>query len=111
MGLFSRNNNKIEKPKVILELRSPGCPITAIVEQDNRTAYFYLFGDNEDFGTKSCWIRNLNAAPNEIETKLMEKGIPPMLTKEFANFRKDRKNLMLILWKLFGWKKEMERRY
>ncbi|WP_433834392.1 suppressor of fused domain protein [Flavobacterium anhuiense] len=85
MGLFSRNN-KIERPKVILELRSPSCPITAIVEQDNRVAYFYLFGDNEDFGVKSCWIRNLIKAPDEIEVKLMEKGVPPMLTKEFCKF-------------------------
>jgi len=102
MGLFSRNNNKIEKPKVILELRSPGCPITAIVEQDNRTAYFYLFGDNEDFGTKSCWIRNLNAAPDEIETKLMEKGVPPMLTKEFCKFPEGQEELnannLEIVW-------------
>lgn len=79
MGLFSRNNKKIEKPKVILELRSPSCPITAIVEQDNRTAYFYLFGDNEDFGVKSCWIRNLDVAPEEMEVKLMEKGVPPIV--------------------------------
>ncbi|MBS7256117.1 suppressor of fused domain protein [Flavobacterium branchiicola] len=86
MGLFSRSDNKIEKPKVVLELRSPNCPITAIVEQDNRVAYFYLFGDNEDFGVKSCWIRNLIAAPKEIETKLMEKGVPPLLTKEFCKF-------------------------
>ncbi|GAA3760348.1 suppressor of fused domain protein [Flavobacterium ginsengiterrae] len=85
MGLFSRSN-KIEKPKVVLELRSPSCPITAIVEQDNRTAYFYLFGDNEDFGVKSCWIRNLTAAPEEMEIKLMEKGVPPMLTREFCKF-------------------------
>ncbi|MFB9077874.1 suppressor of fused domain protein [Flavobacterium procerum] len=85
MGLFSRKN-KIEKPKVVLELRSPSCPITAIVEQDNRTAYFYLFGDNEDFGVKSCWIRNLVKAPEKIEIELMEKGVPPMLTKEFCKF-------------------------
>lgn len=86
MGLFSRNNNKIEKPEVVLEFRSPSCPITAIVEQDNRTAYFYLFGDNEDFGVKSCWIRNLTVAPEMIEVKLMEKGVPPMLPKEFCKF-------------------------
>ncbi|MFD2941188.1 suppressor of fused domain protein [Flavobacterium notoginsengisoli] len=100
MGLFSRNN-KIEKPKVVLELRSPSCPITAIVEQDNRTAYFYLFGDNEDFGVKSCWIRNLSKAPEEIEVKLMEKGVPPMLTKEFCKFpegqgRLSEKNLEIV---------------
>ncbi|AWK03459.1 hypothetical protein HYN56_04165 [Flavobacterium crocinum] len=101
MGLFSRNN-KIEKPKVILELRSPSCPITAIVEQDNRTAYFYLFGDNEDFGVKSCWIRNLSKAPEEIEVKLMEKGVPPMLPNEFCKFPDGQESLneknLEIVW-------------
>lgn len=101
MGLFSRKN-KIEKPRVLLELRSPNCPITAIVEQDNRTAYFYLFGDNEDFGMKSCWIRNLTKAPEEIEVKLMEKGIPPMLTKEFCKFPEGQESLnkknLEIVW-------------
>ncbi|PBI87591.1 Suppressor of fused protein (SUFU) [Flavobacterium sp. ACN2] len=101
MGLFSRNN-KIEKPEVLLELRSPSCPITAVVEQDNRTAYFYLFGDNEDFGMKSCWIRNLTEAPEKIETKLMEKGVPPMLTKEFCKFPKGQEALssdnLEIVW-------------
>lgn len=86
MGLFNKSNNTIEKPKVILESRSPSCPITAIAEQDNRTVYFYLFGDHEDFGVKSCWVRNLTVAPEELETKLMEKGVPPMLTKEFCAF-------------------------
>ncbi|MEO8535760.1 MAG: hypothetical protein ABI441_18535, partial [Flavobacterium sp.] len=102
MGLFNRSGNKIEAAKVILELRSPGCPITAIVEQDNRTAYFYLFGDNEDFGTKSCWIRNLDGAPDEIEAKLMGKGVPPMLTKEFCKFPEGQEELeannLEIVW-------------
>ncbi|MBL0736385.1 suppressor of fused domain protein [Flavobacterium sp. GN10] len=101
MGLFSRNN-KIEKPKVLLELRSHSCPITAIVEQDNRTVYFYLFGDNEDFGMKSCWVRNLIEAPEKIETKLMEKGVSPMQTKEFCKFPKGQEALIAdnseIVW-------------
>ncbi|MCP2026228.1 hypothetical protein L1276_001372 [Flavobacterium sp. HSC-32F16] len=102
MGLFNRNSNKIEKARVVLELRSPSCPITAIVEQDNRTAYFYLYGDHEDFGVKSCWIRNLSGAPIDIEEKLMEKGIPPMLTKEFCKFPEGQKTLdesnLEIVW-------------
>ncbi|WP_343696003.1 suppressor of fused domain protein [Flavobacterium sp.] len=72
------------------------------MEQDNRTAYFYLFGDNEDFGMKSCWIRNLTKAPEEIEVKLMEKGIPPMLTKEFCKFPEGQESLnkknLEIVW-------------
>ncbi|MRX39015.1 hypothetical protein GJU43_06990 [Flavobacterium sp. LC2016-23] len=102
MGLFKRNNNKIEKAEVLIEERSHSCPITAVVEQDNRVAYFYLYGDNEDFGMKCCWIRNLMEAPKELEEKLMEKGIPPMLTKEFCKFpegqTKLNRNNLEIVW-------------
>ncbi|WP_293303879.1 suppressor of fused domain protein [Pedobacter sp. UBA5917] len=85
--LFSSEKEKYQSPKVLLELRSPNCPITAVIEQDNRVAYFYLWGDKEtDFGIKSCWVRNFIAAPVKIETNLIEKGIPPMLTNTFCRF-------------------------
>lgn len=84
MGLFSRKGKEPEKPEVLLSLRSHSCPITAIVEQDNRVAYFYLWGDTEQFGVKSCWIRNLSEAPKQREEKLMNKGIPPMMPKAYC---------------------------
>ncbi len=81
-NIFGSNKEDFEKPNVLLEEPSPSCPITAIIEQDNRTAYLYLWGpEDSSFGVKSCWIRNLKEAPDDVESKLMEKGIPPMLPK------------------------------
>lgn len=77
-----RGKEKVIEPTVLLEEQSPCCPITAVVEQDNRVAYFYLWGPEESsFGVKSCWIRNLEEAPSEIEFKKIKKGISPMLPK------------------------------
>ena len=85
--LFGSDATKREKPEVLMELRSPACPITAIVEQDNQVAYFYLWGDEDsDFGVKACWIRNLDEAPINADLKQMEEGIPPMLTKAYCRF-------------------------
>ncbi len=85
--LFSSKKEEFIKPEVLLEENSPNCPITAIVEQDNRVAYLYLWGpENSSFGTKSCWIRNLKEAPAQKEVNLIQKGIPPMLPKQFCKF-------------------------
>ncbi len=65
---------------VLLEEQSPHCPITAIVEQDERAAYFYLWGDEETrFGVKAVWIRNLQKAPKGDDEKMMKIGVPPMM--------------------------------
>lgn len=67
-NLFSKG--KSSQPQILLEERSPLCPITAIVEQDEEVAYLYLWADqNPGFGvggTKACWIRNLKPAPPKI---------------------------------------------
>ncbi len=101
--IFSRKEQEFQKPEVLLEEQSPSSPITAIVEQDNRVVYFYLYGpENSNFGIKSSWVRNLKEAPNELEEKLMNKGIPPMLPKEFCKFpqgqEKLNKNDLKIIW-------------
>lgn len=44
---------------------SPNGNIQAIVEQDDRVAYFYLHGaPDTEFGVRACWIRNLE--PNTV---------------------------------------------
>lgn len=101
--LFSSKRKKTEKAEILLEEKSPSCPITAIVEQDNRVAYFYLWGpENSNFGVKSCWITNLKEAPIESEEKLMDKGIPPMLPKKFCKFPQGQEKLhrkdVRIIW-------------
>lgn len=100
--LFSSGNEKT-KPQVLIESMSPLCPITAIVEQDERAAYFYLWGDkNTNFGIKSCWIRNLVHAPQSLETDLVKKGIPPLLTATFCKFPEGQPPLktedLAIIW-------------
>ena len=43
---------------------SPYGLVQAVVEQDERVIYFYLFGaEHTDFGMRSCWVRNLRPAP------------------------------------------------
>jgi len=94
--LFSSRSKALQKAQVLLEVQSPTCPITAIVEQDKRVAYFYLYGpEHLKYGIKSCWIRNLKKAPIKLETQLMNKGIPPMLPKAFCKFPEgqNRRNL------------------
>jgi hypothetical protein len=102
-NIFSSKKKEFQKAEVLLEEKSPSCPITAIVEQDNRVVYFYLWGsENSNFGVKSCWVRNLKEAPNKQEKSLMDKGIPPMQTKNHCKFpegqEKIEKNDLSIIW-------------
>ncbi len=68
-------------PMVLLETVSPNGGVLAVVEQDADTCYFYLKGDDPDFGIKSCWVRNLRTAPEQIDVARMREGIPPMLPR------------------------------
>lgn len=67
---------------VLLEDQSPHGNVVAVVEQNDRVAHFYLFGEEgSDFGVRSCWVRNLKHAPTDpqlLKTD-MEAGIAPML--------------------------------
>ena len=101
--LFSSKEQVHKNPEILLEARSPSCPITAIVEQDARVAYFYLWGpENSNFGVRSCWIRNLIQAPERVEKGQMEKGFPPMLVKEYCRFPEGQERLnkrdLTIIW-------------
>ncbi|MEO1450019.1 MAG: suppressor of fused domain protein [Bacteroidota bacterium] len=102
-NLFSGSGNSNQEPEILLEARSPLCPIHAVVEQDDRVAYMYLGGQKHSpFGTKACWIRNLQPAPEEIETGLMEDGIAPMMPQAFCKFPDGQKPLekedLEIVW-------------
>jgi hypothetical protein len=59
---------------------SPNINVEAIVEQDDRVAYFYLRGDPQiEFGLRTCWVRNVRPAPKDLDVKGMRRGTPPML--------------------------------
>ena len=75
----------MSEPEVILEEVSPHGNLEAIVEQDDRVAHFYLRSPEfENFGLKTCWIRNLQKAPDTLDVEGMRQGVPPMLPKEFC---------------------------
>ncbi len=100
--LFS-SKEEIQKAEILLEERSPICPITAIVEQDTNVVYFYLWGsESSNFGVKSCWVRNLKEAPETIDESELKKGNPPMQTKQFCRFSKGQEKLkkedLEIIW-------------
>ena len=59
---------------------SPYGNLDAIVQHDGRAVYFYLNGD-ESFGTRACWIRNLQAAPLVINQTELQAGLPPLMPK------------------------------
>lgn len=66
--------------EVLLEEISPNGNLVARVEQDSRCAYFYLEGEPEGpFGLRSCWVRNLGAAPAQVDREAMKSGDAPML--------------------------------
>ncbi len=103
--LFSQESEKEgeNQLKKLLEDESPLSPITAIVEQDNRVAHFYLIGaESTNFGMKSCWIRNLQDAPEFIVESEISQGLPPMQTSRFCKSSATQKPLVAndlsVLW-------------
>jgi len=77
--LFSKK--KDIEPKVLIESNSPNCNIQAVVEEDNRCVYFYLFGQpmHQEKFMSACWVRNYEKAPNEEDIQAMRSGKSPML--------------------------------
>ncbi len=67
---------------ILLEEVSPNGNVTAVVEEDGRSAYFYLNFHDAEPGpgrVKACWVRNLATAPAELDVDAMRDGNPPML--------------------------------
>lgn len=65
--------------EILLEETSPGGYLEAVVEQDERVAYLYLRApENEEFGLKTCWLRNLRAAPDTLNVSEMREGLAPV---------------------------------
>lgn len=76
--MFSRLKKifKRKGPQILLEERSPFCPITVIVEQDERVTYLYLWGDeNSGYTTRALWVRNHVDGPAVLDIE----DSPPMM--------------------------------
>ncbi len=67
--------------------KSPHGNLEASVEQDDRAAFLYVVApENEDFGVKSCWIRNLQPAPEALDVAGMREGRAPMMPRAHCAF-------------------------
>ncbi|MFL5385305.1 MAG: suppressor of fused domain protein [Longimicrobiaceae bacterium] len=61
---------------------SPNGNAQAYVEQDDRVAYLYLAGDETSgLGVRSCWVRNLAPAPDDVDVEAMKRGEAPLLPR------------------------------
>lgn len=68
---------------ILLEDLSPHGTLKAIVEDDGRAVYFYLWaGGDHYFGMRACWVCNRRPAPSTMDREAMEKGAAPMLERD-----------------------------
>ncbi|MFK7767452.1 MAG: suppressor of fused domain protein [Mariniblastus sp.] len=78
---------RLADPVVLLFETSPFGTIDAIVQHDGQAVFFYL-NESPDgseappkFGTRACWVRNLELGPYVLNEAEMRKGISPMLPR------------------------------
>lgn len=72
---------------LIAEVPNQQNTLTAIVEQDARTAYFYIWPNDlfrSQYAVRGCWLRNLLPAPAREDREAMEQGIAPLLSAEYC---------------------------
>jgi hypothetical protein len=71
--------------EVLVFETSPYGNLDAIVQHDGRAVYFYLNSQaatsNQAFGTRACWVRNLQQGPYVLNEDEMRQGNAPMLPR------------------------------
>ena len=71
--------------EVLVFETSPYGNLDAIVQHDGRVVYFYLNSQaadsNQAFGTRACWVRNLQPGPYVLNEDEMRQGIAPLLPR------------------------------
>ncbi len=83
-GRFQSAADMADSNETILFETSPYGNLDAIVEHDHRVVYFYLngrSGEEDRFGTRACWVRNLVRGPLTLSESEMKQGIPPLLPR------------------------------
>lgn len=81
-NLFKSKVQRKPQSVMLLEERSPACPVFAFVEQFEEVVFFFMqhVEDNEqDFPFRGVWVRNLAPAPAKFSKRNLRKGIPPLL--------------------------------
>lgn len=72
----------MSEPSVLLEDVSPNGNVSVIVEQDDRVACMYLLSEvSGERQVKSCWLRNLKEAPEQLDAAAMREGVPPLMPR------------------------------
>lgn len=71
---------KVDEQETLLFEGSPYGNVDAIVQHDGRSVYFYLNGP-APFGTRACWVRNLQPGPWVLDQEAMKQGRTPMLPR------------------------------
>lgn len=75
----------MDETQTLLQEVSPDGNLEVAVDQDARVVHMYLRAPNNDgFGLKSCWVRNLTAAPENLDVLAMRDGQPPLLPARFC---------------------------
>lgn len=72
---------------LIAEVWNQQRTLMAIVEQDSRTAYFYIWPAElfrTQYAVRGCWVRNLSPAPAQEDREALEQGIAPLLSAEYC---------------------------
>ena len=73
--------------KILLETANLRSTLFAVVEQNNETAYFYIYPAEElaeRYPVRACWLRNLVPAPASVDVHAMENGEAPVLPAAFC---------------------------
>lgn len=82
---------RLDEPVVLLFETSPFGTLDAIVQHDGRAVYFYLHessqGEQRLFGSRACWVRNLDIGPYVLNEDEMRQGISPMLPRTHTRNR------------------------
>lgn len=71
----------------IAEVANQQNTLIATVEQDERTAYFYIWPAEAfrgQYAVRGCWLRNLLPAPAQEDNDALEQGVPPLLSAAFC---------------------------
>ncbi len=72
---------------LIAEVSNQQQTLTAVIEQNDRVAYFYLWPTEpfrSHFAVRGCWLRNLLPAPQYEDSAAIAQGIVPLLSAEYC---------------------------
>lgn len=95
----------MSEPEILIDQPNNRGTLYAIVEQDDRVAYFYLYPSElltTKYSPRPCWLRNLKPAPEKRDVAAMKEGMAPMLEAGYCNHPEGKEPLekerIKIIW-------------